>query len=301
MQFHLERRLRLHTDSEYKNLYSWAIVEIDAQGRKVGQDQIPWPWTLRFSAKSSELSDTIEIKKTSDEQQAAQRHVIRIPLRPSSSRDDGDFFRETTFSMFGTDRTIKNFQLDIHRIADSTAEQESCRAWGSVSYTTEIDFRNETMEDCVVFYLFVSAETFARYAAKIAHGLVDEIILSVGSVAGFYSEWSPSISTRSIKVLTGGSEQSVTMPSGHQFELHKLGHVGDVQLEINRRIEFRKQEVDPDSSAAAEDVDTSRLMSDALPKTNETQMLRTLASLRKAAWLIASLLMLILIVSVLKN
>ena len=45
--------------------------------------------------------------------------------------------------MFGTDRAIKSFQLDIHPIADP-AEQESCRAWGSVSYTTEIDFRNET-------------------------------------------------------------------------------------------------------------------------------------------------------------
>jgi hypothetical protein len=96
--------------------------------------------------------------------------------------------------MFGTDRAIKSFQLDIHPIADP-AEQESCKAWGSVSYTSEIDFRDETVDDCIVFYLFVKPETFARYAAKIAHGSVDEMILSVGSVAGFYSEWSPSIST----------------------------------------------------------------------------------------------------------
>ena len=100
--------------------------------------------------------------------------------------------------MFGTDRAIKSFQLDIHPITDP-AEQESCAAWGTVSYTHEIDFRNETTEDCIVFYLFVKPETFARYAAKISHGSVDEMILSVGSVAGFYSEWSPSISTRNVR------------------------------------------------------------------------------------------------------
>src|SRR5262249_4286091 len=109
-----------------------------------------------------------------------QRQRINVRLRPGHP-NDGDYFRETTFSMFGTDRTIKSFELNIQPIADP-AEQESCRAWGSVSYTSDIDFRNETSDDCIVFYLFVKPETFAGYAVKIAHGLLDEIILSVGSV-----------------------------------------------------------------------------------------------------------------------
>ena len=39
MDLHLERGLRLNTAPEYKSLYSWAINEIDAQGRQVGDDQ----------------------------------------------------------------------------------------------------------------------------------------------------------------------------------------------------------------------------------------------------------------------
>ena len=46
VDFHLERGLRLHTKPEHKNLYSWAINEIDAQGQQIGDDQIPWGWTL---------------------------------------------------------------------------------------------------------------------------------------------------------------------------------------------------------------------------------------------------------------
>jgi hypothetical protein len=36
MEFHLERGLRLHAEPEHKSLYSWAIQEIDAQGRQIG-------------------------------------------------------------------------------------------------------------------------------------------------------------------------------------------------------------------------------------------------------------------------
>ena len=50
MDFHLDRRLRLHTNPEHKSLYRWAIQEIDAQGQQIGQDQIPWVWTLNFTA-----------------------------------------------------------------------------------------------------------------------------------------------------------------------------------------------------------------------------------------------------------
>ena len=197
MDFHLERGLRLHTKPGHKNLYNWAINETDAQGQQIGHDQIPWGWMLHFTATSCSLLDGIEIKSQSqiDEttpapREIVQRQVIRARLRPGSARDDGDYFRKITFSMFGTDRVIKSFLLDIHLIADS-AEQESCTAWGTVSYTAETDFRVETTDDCIVFYMFMKPDTFARYAAKIAHGSVDEMILSVGSVAGFYSEWSP--------------------------------------------------------------------------------------------------------------
>ena len=176
------------------------------------------------------------------------------------------------------------------------SEQEGCGAWGSVSYTTEFDFRNETTDDCIVFYLSVKPETFASYAAKTAHGLLDEMILSVGEVDGFYSEWSPSISTRDVKVLTSGKEQKVALPAGHQFDPPRLGHVGDAALYINRRLEFDKRT--PERRAVEEMVEVRAeraAPATQAPAAMDPQILQMLRSLRRAAWFIVWLLALIFI------
>lgn len=94
------------------------------------------------------------------------------------------------------------------------------------------------------FIFFVKPETFAGCAAKVS---VDEMILSVGSVAGFYSEWSPSISTRTVKVLTKGSEQKITFPPGNQVEPPRLGHVGAAELYMNRRLDFGNRAREPET------------------------------------------------------
>ena len=262
---------------------------------------------MHFTATSCVLRDGIDIEsqlqmeETMLPAEIVQRQVIQAQLRPGSLRDDGHYFRETTFSMFGTDRAIKSFQLDIHPIADP-AEQESCRAWGSVSYTTEIDFRDEKVDDCIVFSLFVKPETFARYAVKIAHGSVDEIILSVKSVAGLYSEWSPSIFTRNVKVLTEGSEQNIAFPPGHQIELPRLGHVGAAELYINRRLEFSRQVREPEAIEETPEFGTvAGVPETQTPAVTDPWMLQMLGSLRWAAWFVVWLLVLIFIVTLLKR
>jgi hypothetical protein len=133
VDFHLKRGLRLQTEPAYKNLYTWAIFEVDAQGQQIGPDQIPWSWTLYFTATSCALYDSIEIRSQDrlDETTLAvpeieQRQVTRVALQPA--KENRDSFRGTRFSMFGTDRIIKSFQLDIHPIA-KPAEQERCTAW----------------------------------------------------------------------------------------------------------------------------------------------------------------------------
>ncbi len=187
MDFHVERGLRLHTEPKHKNLYSWAIIEIDAQGRQIGRDQIPWTWTLYFTATSCQLNDSIEIESQFRNEEATppkvtERQVIRLQLTPGDPRDERGHTRQPTYSMFGTDRIIKSFHLEIHPLADP-AQREACTSWGGVSYTAEIDFRNETQDDCIVFYLLVKPVTFARYAAKIANNSVNEVVLRVESVA----------------------------------------------------------------------------------------------------------------------
>jgi hypothetical protein len=129
--FHLERELRLQIEPKHKSLYSWAIQEVDAQGKPIGSDQIPWQWTLYFTATSRVLADDIEIESqfqggettpallqggetTPALPDIAQRQVIRVPLCPGSPWEHANYFDETTFSMFGTGRVIKSFQLEIH-------------------------------------------------------------------------------------------------------------------------------------------------------------------------------------------
>lgn len=300
----MERGLRLHTRPKHKNLYSWAINEIDDKGNRVGEDQIPWPWSLYFIATSAAFADSIDLKTRHGSQDATlsipevtERQVISVQLRP---RDDHWMYR-TKYSMFGTDRVIKSFELAIEPFANQS-DQENCTSWGSVSYTSEVDFRSSTSDDCVVFYLSVKPDTFARYAAKVAAGAVDEITFRIGSVAGFYAEWSPSISTNSVKVLTRGDEQRVQLPQGVEFEPPRLGEVGAAALYINRRLEFAKREADTDDDQEPALPGTVLLA----PETKvavaapDPQTLRALKSLKRAAWFIASVLTLIFLALVLK-
>lgn len=313
MDFHLSRDLRLHTEPKYKNLYSWAIYEVDANGSRVGDDQIPWEWSLHFTATSCTLVDNVDMESDLQEELAQgsskvkQRQLIRAPLNPGRSWEDEDSFRHTQFSMFGTDRTIHSFELMIYAIADP-AERERCTAWGTVSYTSELDFRTETQDDSIIFYLFVKPETFARYAAKVAHGLVNEITLRIASVSGFYSEWSPSISTQHVKVLAAGSEQKVALPSGQQFKPPRLGYVGEAELYVNRRLDFQKlarfsSDVEATTAASkkrdAADVPTDRLGSQSTSV--DPQILKMLGSIRRAAWFVVSLLALIFFAALSKS
>jgi hypothetical protein len=50
MEYHLDRGIRLHAETEYKVLCTWALSEVAESGDSVGGDQIPWVWTLYFTA-----------------------------------------------------------------------------------------------------------------------------------------------------------------------------------------------------------------------------------------------------------
>ncbi|MBB3770976.1 hypothetical protein FHS55_001571 [Angulomicrobium tetraedrale] len=299
MHFHIERRLRFHTQPDYGGLYSWAINEVDADGKVIGTDQIPWNWGLHFSASLCVFRDEIEIKQKWQEDEGysataevAQRRILRIQLRPGHPYDEGNFHRHTSFSMFGTERPIKKFQLDIEQLSNE-AEPERCVAWGSVSYTTEVDFREDTVEDCIVFSLFVKKETFARYEFSIASRAVDEMVFSVRWVDGFYSDWSPSISTRSVKVLTRGEEHAIQLPLGLDFDLPRLGAVGEANLYLSRRLELVKRVGEADDESGDDGGTAVAALAPSVESAPDPVALQAIASLRKAAWLIVALLALI--------
>jgi hypothetical protein len=250
MDYELDRRLRLITEPDFKNLYSWAIIEVDNNGKKLGRDQIPWGWSISFIATELVLSDQLTIKEAvqiegrlPQREENSQRRVIRAKLRPGDPRNDVDW-RRPKFSMFGTDRVITDFGLDVLPL-ESEDQTEVCTAWGTPTY----QYEEHSQDDCVTFYLQLRPSTFARYVQRIAEGTAEEVVLAVGMVSGFYADWSPDIRTRAVKVLTSTKEQAVEMEDAVEFEPPRLGKIGEVELYVSAR---REQ---PKKPAAADDDD----------------------------------------------
>lgn len=316
MDYHLDHEVRLNTASKS----NWALNEIDAEGKEIGLEQLPWEWTLYFTATSCVLSESFEISQpldfkfsvtkqdgTTTEQKSggketrARQRSIHVKLRPGDARREEDEWRQTTYSMFGTKRVIKDFQLNIYQL-DDPAKDEGCSAWGCPSYTSEgADFIDETSDDCLVFNIAVKPEAFARYVEQIDHGLVDEIILSVGHVEGFYADWSPSIATRKVKVLTRYRDHKVTLPPGHEAEPPRLGPVGDVHLYINRKLEFAQAPPNPDEPEPANTGTKRATATIQASPALDPQALKTLQSLKRAGWFIVVLLALIFIELLLRH
>ncbi|WP_439634678.1 hypothetical protein [Glycocaulis sp.] len=305
MEHHLDRRVILSEDSEYKNLYKWSLQELDEEGAKVGRDLVPWVWGLDFTATELVYNDglTIEPDYSSDDEEmpivTRKRRRIRAKLRPGSPQE-WHRNRHPSYSMFGTDRTITAFELSIEPLAEDE-EQDSCRVWGSVSYTMDIDFRDETTDDAVTFHLYVRPETFEHYVRTVLAAEVDAAVLYVKRVAGFYSDWSPAISTDNIKVLTGNEkDHPVELLDGSEIVPPRLGEVGEVSLTLVRKLTFEQSapEADEDDDWQDELVevppDKALVAAQRSAKAN-VQTVALLTSLGIAAWVIAALLLLILV------
>jgi hypothetical protein len=129
----------------------------------------------------------------------------------------------------------------------------------------------------------------------IDRGAIDNILFSVGSVDGFYSDWSPSISTNKVKVLSG-DEHKVDLPSDFQEQLPRLGRVRNAQLLLQRRLELDKDS--PSLPAIDEGPDPTPPANAALQITSEidSHLLPVLASLKKAAWIAVAFLALIALI-----
>ena len=159
---------------------------------------------------------------------------------------------------------------------------------------------DETSEDCVIFYLQVKPSTFDGYASRISAGTADEVILRVARVDGFYSEWSPSISTRNVKVLTRGREHSLQLPDDLEIEPLRLGSVGETALTINaRRVQARKLSSDIDSDTADEEPQFTPLAQTEaaiLRGGGDPQSIKLLESLKRATrWIIGLLVALVIL------
>lgn len=330
MEHHVDRRIILSPESEYKNLYEWSLQEVDAEGKEIGRDQIPWEWTLYFKATELTLHDTLTIGSSYPHASESDSNTVTAKQSISAKLHPFGMTWTPSYSMFGTDRTITDFSLSIIPSVVED-EQEQCLAWGVVSYSAEIDFRSEATPDCLGFYLIVSPERFAQYAEMTATSSVQDVSFFVGRVPGFYSNWSPGISPDHIKILTDKSAHKIEIPPDCQIDPPRLGRTQYAELNIRRTTELAKatpkapegavdklhekesaderasggyavtatedteEWTDSDASSDGPADSVVQAQPDPRPRGTDTQMVGLLFSIRIAAWVIAGLLLLILI------
>ena len=77
----------------------------------------------------------------------------------------------------------------------SMPDDETCAAWGSVKFTGELDFREITFAESMLISIYLKPEKFDKIIELAKTKKIDQIGVSIGRVRGFYSDWSPSIST----------------------------------------------------------------------------------------------------------
>ncbi len=292
MKYHLDRTVVLKPASKFENLYKWSLNEVDLQDQPIGRELIPWHWGLDFEVTELSFSSSTEPKPVSIDEYdgpcVRQRRLISAKLRPALN---GDRIR-TSYSMIGTSRDNVDFSLKIQKL-DEGDSKEYCRLSGSVGFTTEIDFHKETYNDVVEIYLYVHSDTFDDYANMIVAGSVDAGYLRVSGVSGFFSDWSPSIYTGNVKILTPNISQVVKRPIDCDIDPPRLGKAGDVHFQLNKRLNFFEAVSETDSKNAPS-VSLPAHLTTALPSNTDTRDIKLLHSLRLASWIIVALLAIIL-------
>jgi len=253
MDYLLDKKIKYKSESEFKSLYTWSLSEESKTGTFDSND-IPWPWSFHFTVSSLTVSRGFTVTGAEGESvgwdgkptpakgiEIDDRIVIGGDLYSGGGWRDEDFIHATRFSMFGTDRIIRKFDL---RILPTDNDSVHCSLWGCPSYNYEIDFRNDVTEDTVVVNIFLNKDRFNEFVRLIESKQVDMASVRLSRVSGFYSAWSPDISTSYVKVLT--RDQVIEGLEGHDFEPPKLGEVGECEITFQsiQNLKAKRDQVD---------------------------------------------------------
>lgn len=238
MEYHLENPVRVSTKSPHESLYRWFVEELDSATKKVSPHYVPWGWNLYFDAKDLTVIRSLEFE--ADKASDVSEH-IHGRLVPQYS----DRRAAATYSFFGTNRKIESFTI---RIVKSKDERESFHVFGSASYEHEWDFENLLQGDIVEIEVVLPASRFERLASFIESGTPKGVVM-LGGVHGFYSEWSPSIRTNEIKILTNLKDQKVATEGAAEVDPPVLGKIGSFSFRLLKG-EGATGKIEPDDTEA---------------------------------------------------
>ncbi len=270
---------------------------------------MPWIWSLYFTANDLRLNKFLSIECLTDfgnkveEKDRVKASESIIATLHSGTCTDGSFLEnEASFSMFGTDRKTSYFRLHICKL-DEGVTNEYCNLWGSVSYTYQCDFSEETTDDTIELYIGLLPHRFNDLIEIVRSRNADIVQVRLTNVSGFYSEWSPTIRANQIKILTPGEDQNIVYPDSCNIDPPRLGEVGAFELTITQRVKLNpKQDLRQiDIYKLFEDEDKEVNLKENLATTDANRALLTqltrneleIKKLNKPMWIICFLLSLL--------
>ena len=243
----MEKDFAVHysTDIEHKSLYQWCLRQTQEDGTQVDGDLIPWFWSLKFEA--TEVLHSISYSKEwnglddgdGDEKEDADDvdtsetlHAKLIPVERLSL--------PPRYFMFGYRDAIEEISLTIRRGSNTR-----CTAHGFAKYRSEIDFRYKEIPHHLGFDLRLTEDKFDRILQLMKLNTLDRFYFRVGKVDGFYSDWSPEITTNRIHALPKSCLEELSLEE-HADRLPILGKVRDCEIIASRKVivDQKKEEDD---------------------------------------------------------
>ena len=244
----MERDFAVHysTEIEHKSLYQWCLRQTQEDGTQEDRDLIPWFWSLTFEA--TEVSHSISYSKDwnglddsdEDEKEDVENvdtsetiHAKLIPVERLSL--------PPRYFMFGYRDAVEEISITVRRSSNNTR----CTAFGFAKYRSEIDFRYEDVPHHLGFDLRLAEDKFDRILQLMRPNTLDRFYFRVGKVDGFYSDWSPEITTNSIHILPNSCLEELSLEE-HADRLPTLGKVRDCEIIVSRKIivDQKKEEED---------------------------------------------------------
>mgnify|MGYP000017513790 CR=1 FL=1 len=237
----LNRTIKLNNDSEYSSLYSWSLEEYDSEGKKVTEAFIPMQigtiyldvgeleYRHNFQGSGYEpnnpkITDSEFISGTLKTQEYSQ-----VPWQNTKN----------TFSMFGTNREIKTFNIIIHKVDNDSRKEESFNMSGHIGYEAEadLDVPAQKAEDALFIIVVLGEEKFNKIVQNIKDGLHPNYV-SIGHAEGLYNRWTPSIHLEDIKILTDEKDftadrsfiQQVEIPEDCDIKPPRLGKLTEFNI-----------------------------------------------------------------------
>jgi hypothetical protein len=249
MDYLLERKIKVSTESEFKSLYKWSLTEVDDNDVKANGDWVPFTWSLWFTAKSVEVHTrlSIEDKRKNEEDTdktkstSSQNKIISCKLVSGYVRDGSELQDKVRYSMFGTSRLITEFNLSIKEAGED--EIEGCTLYAIPSYESEgAEFQTEIEPDYIGFDVRVSKNKLSELISLIESKAVNNVGFYASGVDGIYSHWTPTIVTSTAKVLSRDCD--VLNKSEIDLEIPYVGKVREFNLTFSSKKELYKLEQD---------------------------------------------------------